>query len=200
MQPARSRLETNRRRNPAWLASRLYLPLLAIAFSPIFPHPFTSFSFLPRRKLFTRRILVARDEPGGYLLSIDRFWKQAKSFWPSSRGLTHPLLSLVCPFPIVFSLFSHLFHSILISPSTLNVSSLLVSFLPSSFWCAPFVALHRVWQMLSHFPCASSYSFSLFSLYLPTLVILPWEPFLHFSFAPNKRSSLVISVRAPRTL
>lgn len=80
----------------------------------LLPLPFPSFSFLPRRKLFTRRILVAQDESGGYLLSIDRFWQHAKSFWPSLRGLTSPFIypSFSLPFPPLpfFAPFSHRPH------------------------------------------------------------------------------------------
>jgi len=79
----------------------LRLLSLSLSLSPP-PRSFTSFLFLPRRKLFTRRILVAQNEPEGYLLSIDRFWKQAKSFRPS-RGLTSFFISLssvsLCLFP-----------------------------------------------------------------------------------------------------
>lgn len=113
MQPPRTQLQTYRDWSPAWLAS--WLPF-DIAFPSPFPSPplpsFPSFSFLPRRKLFTRRILVVQDESGGYLLSIDRFWQHAKSFWPSLRGLTSPFIypsfSLL-PFFAPFSYRPHFF-------------------------------------------------------------------------------------------
>lgn len=94
------------------LSLRLYLPFC----------PFPLFSFLPRRKLFTRRILVAQDESGGYLLSIDRFWRHAKSFWLSLRGLTFLLIypSLFLSLSPSSFRFSHLFHTVLISFSIPN--------------------------------------------------------------------------------
>lgn len=146
MQPSRSQLETYRGWSPAWLAS--WLPF-DIAFSPpplphlhcppppsSFPHSlfFRGVSFL------LAEFLVARDESGGYLLSIDRFWQHAKSFWPSLRGLTSPFIcpffSLLLPFSPFFH-FSHLFHAVLISSSIPNRPAITspASFLPLSFWC-----------------------------------------------------------------
>lgn len=161
MQPPRSQLETYWDWSPAWLASGL---LFDIAFPSPFPSPpprFLSFSFLPRRKLFTRRILVAQDESRGYLLSIDRFWQHAKSFWPSLRGLTSPFIypsSSLLPFFAPFSYRPHFFFDP--KPSRHYFTSLFFFYRSDAFSLSPCAVFDGC------FPC---FSLSLFLISLYSL-------------------------------
>lgn len=184
MQPPRSQLETYRDWSPAWLASWF---LFDIAFPSPFPSPplFPSFSFLPRRKLFIRGILVVQDESGGYLLSIDRFWQHAKSFWPSLRGLTSPFIypsfSLL-PFFAPFSYRPHFFFDP--EPSHHYFTSLFFFYRSDAFslsLCTVFDGCFLVFICLSFF-----YLCILFSL-----VILSRGSSVHFTFISKTLHSWV---------
>lgn len=147
-----------------------------------FPHSlfFRGVSFL------LAEFLVAQDESGGYLLSIDRFWQHAKSFWPSLRGLTSPFIcpffSLLLPFSPFFH-FSHLFHAVLISSSIPNRPAITspASFLPLSFWCRS-LCRHALYltDAFLFFPV-----FLLCLCILFPLVILSRESSVHFTLIPK---------------
>lgn len=193
MQPPRNQFETYRGWSPGVTCELASLWYRFPSTFPIFlPRPIPSFSFLPRRKLFTRRILVVQDESGGYLLSIDRFWQHAKSFWPSLRGLTSPFISIplsLSPFPLSpFFRFSHLFHAVLISFSIPNRPAITspTSFLLLSFWCVPFVAMRCIWRI-----CFLVFPVFPFYLCIPfSLVILSRESSVHFTLSFSKRFAL----------
>jgi hypothetical protein len=156
------------------------------------PRPIPSFSFLPRRKLFTRRILVVQDESGGYLLSIDRFWQHAKSFWPSLRGLTSPFiypsfsfsLSLSCP----SSVFRTFFTAVLISfsipnrPAITSLARLFFFYRSDAFPLSPCAVFDGCFLVFPVFP---------FYLCIPfSLVILSRESSVHFTLSFSKRFAL----------
>lgn len=103
MQPSKSQLEMYRGWSSAWLASWLPFDIASLLFFPQLTLPLSL--FFRGVSLFTRRILVAQDEFGGYLLSIDRFWQHAKSFWPSLRGLTFPFIYPSFSLSLCFSYF-----------------------------------------------------------------------------------------------
>lgn len=163
IQPPRNQFKTNRRWSPAWLASWLPFDIVFPSPFPLFPRPISSFSFLPRRKLFTRRIFVARNESGGYLLSIDRFWNHAKSFRPSSRGLLLSLSFSLYFLFLFFAPFSHYPH-FFFDPERIAITGVFSSFIvPMRSLCH--LALHLIDALLF---CFFPFPFCLLS----SLVIL----------------------------
>lgn len=92
MQPPRNQFETYRGWSPAWLASWLPFDIVfPLLFPPSPSRPLPTFSFLPRRKLFTRRILVV----AGWV------WRLSTVDWPILAArqillavLTRPNISL----------------------------------------------------------------------------------------------------------
>lgn len=141
MQPSRSQLETYRGWSPAWLAS--WLPF-DIAFSPLSSPPsstappslFPSFSFLPRRKLFTRRI----SRRAGWV------WRLSTVDWPVLAA--RQILLAILTWPNV-----SLYLSLFLSPSP--VLSLLPFFAPFSrrpyFFFDPEPSRHYFTSVFSSF-------------------------------------------------
>jgi len=163
--------------------------------SPTSSAAFSHSLFFRGVSLFTRRILVAQDEFGGYLLSIDRFWQHAKSFWPSLRGLTFPFIypsfSLSVSLTFFFR-FSHLFHTVLIS-SILNYPA--ITSLPRIF--SSFIVLMRSLCRHALYLTDAFLFFFLLFLFLFRLyilfafVILSWKSFVHLTFIPKMSPSWV---------
>lgn len=160
------------------------MPLISLSLHP-FPRPILSFFFLPRRKLFTRRIFVARDEPAGYLVSIDRSWNHAKSFRPSSRGL---LLSVSPSFYFLFSFltpFTHRPH-FFYNPKRTAITGVFSSFVvPMRSLCH--LALYLTDALFS--PLLPSLFFSLSPLLSCNFV----SRNLYISFSPIKSAVLFVN-------
>lgn len=142
---------------------------------------FSSYSFLPRRKLFTRGILVTQDESGGYLLTIDRFWKQAKSFG-HPRAAWRFLLSASLPFSPTFSL-------VLSCPLNLSFFFLLFRFhLPSHFFriifiFPPTLKVPRHYRRPFFLRCSDSQPLSVRAVFDKCFLVFPPVFFVFFSFS-----------------